>query len=101
MATKKTNGKSDKVEEQQGFEKSLARLEAIVEEMEDRKLSLEDMIARFEEGQKLLKFCAQKLNEVEKKIEVLVKKGDQVVKEEFDPEAGANSDGAEGKDAPF
>ena len=38
----------------QGFEKSLERLEAVVAEMEGGDLSLEDMIKRFEEGQKLI-----------------------------------------------
>ncbi len=66
------------------FEKSMDRLETIVSEMEDGDLSLDAMITRFEEGQKLLKRCSTKLNEVERKIEVLVKKGDQVEAEEFD-----------------
>lgn len=59
----------------QGFEKSLERLETVVEEMEGGDLSLEDMIKRFEEGQKLIGFCAKKLDEVERKIEILVRKG--------------------------
>jgi exodeoxyribonuclease VII small subunit len=58
----------------QGFEKSLERLETVVEEMEGGDLSLEDMIKRFEEGQKLIGFCSKKLDEVERKIEMLVKK---------------------------
>ncbi|MDD4869789.1 MAG: exodeoxyribonuclease VII small subunit [Kiritimatiellae bacterium] len=80
MTTKKT----DKIEEKISFEKALERLEAIVNEMESGSLSLDKMIARFEEGQSLLKFCTQKLNEVEKKIEVLVKKGDKISAEPFD-----------------
>ncbi len=60
----------------QGFEKSLERLETVVEEMEGGDLSLEDMIKRFEEGQKLIGFCSKKLDEVERKIEMLVKKDD-------------------------
>ena len=58
----------------QGFEKSLERLEAVVAEMEGGDLSLEDMIKRFEEGQKLIGYCGKQLNEVERKIEKLVKK---------------------------
>ena len=68
------------------FEKALARLEAVVGEMEGGTLSLEKMMAFFEEGTGLVKYCTQKLNEVEKKIEVLVKKGDAVVAEPFEPE---------------
>ena len=67
------------------FEKALARLEAIVKEMEGGTLSLEKMMADFEEGSGLVKFCTQKLNEVEKKIEVLIKKGETLTTEPFEP----------------
>jgi exodeoxyribonuclease VII small subunit len=70
------------------FEKALARLETIVQEMEGGTLSLEKMMAGFEEGTDLVKFCTKKLNEVEKKIEVLVKKGESVTIEPFEPEEG-------------
>lgn len=66
------------------FEKALARLEQVVGDMESGKLSLEKMMACFEEGTGLVRFCTQKLNEVEKKVEKLVKKGDEVVAEPFD-----------------
>jgi exodeoxyribonuclease VII small subunit len=81
------------------FEQSMERLEQIVKEMESGSLSLEDMISRFEEGQKLLKFCSSKLNEVERKIEVLVKKGDQMVPEEMETgeQSGNESGGSEEK----
>ena len=78
MAEKK-NDKS------QNFEKALERLEAIVAEMEGGTLSLEKMMSCFEEGTELVKFCNQKLNEVEKKIEILAKKGEEIVAEPFEP----------------
>ncbi len=65
------------------FEKSLARLEEIVAGMESGELSLDDMIARFEEGQKLIKFCSGKLDEVERKIEKLLTKEGPVETESF------------------
>ncbi len=77
-------------EEEPSFEKSLGRLEDIVKEMESGQLSLERMMAHFEEGSKLVKSCTHKLNEVEKKIEVLVKKGQAVVTEPFAPGATEN-----------
>ena len=67
---------ADKPEKTQSFEKALARLEEIAAEMESGELGLEKMVAAFEEGQKLVKLCSSKLNEVEKKIEMLVKKSD-------------------------
>jgi exodeoxyribonuclease VII small subunit len=74
------------------FETSLKRLETIVSEMESGKLSLEDMLTRFEEGQGLLKFCTTKLDEVERRIEVLVKKGDKTTTEPFEPETDVPGD---------
>ena len=67
------------------FEKSLERLEAIVGEMEGGKLSLEDMMKRFEEGMDLVKACTCKLNEVERKIEILIQKDGRTSAEPFDP----------------
>jgi exodeoxyribonuclease VII small subunit len=66
------------------FEKSLERLEALVEEMESGALPLEQMIKHFEEGSKLVTLCSGKLNEVEQKIEKLVKKGSELTTEPFE-----------------
>jgi len=79
--------KIDGKQEKPGFEESMARLEKIVAEMEDGQLSLEQMIARFEEGRNLTKNCTKTLNEVERKIEMLVKKGEDVVAEPFEGES--------------
>ena len=76
------------------FEESLARLEAIVRSMESGELSLEKMMAGFEEGTGLVKLCTRRLNEVEKKIEKLVKKDGEVVTEPF----GADADAPAGDD---
>ena len=56
------------------FESSMKRLETIVEELEAGELSLEDSIARYEEGMKLSKRLTQVLDESEKRIERLVEK---------------------------
>ncbi len=52
--------------------------------MEGGELSLDDLIKRFEEGQKLVAVCGRKLNEVERKIELLVSKGDTVEAQPFE-----------------
>ena len=57
------------------FDESLKRLEQIVEQMESGQMDLDAMVASFEEGQRLIQFCSKKLNEVERRIEVLVKDG--------------------------
>jgi exodeoxyribonuclease VII small subunit len=88
--TDKQRVRKDKTEDNPDFEKSLDRLETIVDEMEKGSLSLETMMEHFEEGQKLIDVCTRKLNEVERKIEILVKKGDEVAAEPFespDPDA--------------
>lgn len=55
------------------FEEALGELEKVVERLESGDLSLEAALAAFEEGVGLVKFCNQKLNEAEKKIELLIR----------------------------
>ena len=67
------------------FEQALERLEKIVAEMESAKLPLDDVLKQYEEGTRLVRFCAQKLEEAEKKIEILAKaKGGDVTTEPFE-----------------
>jgi len=68
------------------FEGALARLEKLVEEMESGELGLEEMLARFEEGSALATLCAGKLDEVEQRIEKLVKKDGALKEVAFDTE---------------
>ena len=58
------------------FETALEDLEQVVEQLDSGELSLEDSLAAFEKGVGLVKFCNDKLNEVEKKVELLVKDKD-------------------------
>ena len=67
-----------------GFEESLERLEELVDRMESGELSLEEMIKHFEEGSKLVDVCSAKLDEVEKKIEKLVKRDGALKEEPFE-----------------
>lgn len=55
------------------FEQALSSLEKIVQELEQGDFSLEDAIKKYEEGIALSKICNKKLNEAEKKIEILTK----------------------------
>jgi exodeoxyribonuclease VII small subunit len=69
------------------FEEQLARLEKIVEELEGGNLTLDDSLARYEEGVKALKKCYEVLREAEKRVEVLLKSEDGALKTEpFEPE---------------
>ncbi|HEX9445224.1 MAG TPA: exodeoxyribonuclease VII small subunit [Candidatus Binatia bacterium] len=58
------------------FEEAFEDLEKVVERLESGELSLEESLAAFEDGVRLIKFCNQKLTDVEKKIELLVKDKD-------------------------
>ena len=66
------------------FEKAIARLEEIVAAMEGGELPLERMTAYFEEGHALIRQCGRQLDDVEHKIETLVRKGGEIVAEPFD-----------------
>jgi exodeoxyribonuclease VII small subunit len=55
------------------FEGALEELEQVVEQLESGDLVLDDSLAAFEKGVGLVKFCNQKLNEVEKRVELLVR----------------------------
>ena len=55
------------------FEEALKKLEGIVEAMEADDLPLETLLARYEEGARLVKLCQEKLAEAEVKIQQLEK----------------------------
>jgi len=55
------------------FEAALARLEEIVRSLESGELALEQSLKLFEEGVKLARVCNARLEEAERKVEVLLK----------------------------
>lgn len=55
------------------FEKALADLEKIVEALEGGELSLDESLKKYEDGVKLTRACQAKLQEAEKKIEILTR----------------------------
>lgn len=55
------------------FEDALQELETIVRRLEDGNLSLDESLALFEEGIKLIRLCTQRLDEAEKKVEILLR----------------------------
>ena len=58
------------------FESSLTELEKIVEQLESGDLSLEESLKLFENGVRLSRECRERLNDAERRIEVLMKDGD-------------------------
>ena len=55
------------------FETALKKLEEVVRRLEGGELSLDESLKAFEEGVKLAGFCSAKLNEAEKRVELLLK----------------------------
>jgi exodeoxyribonuclease VII small subunit len=68
------------------FEAALTKLEAIVESMESGEVPLAELLAKFEEGNKLLKHCESRLKDAELKIEQLKKERGAVVFTKFETE---------------
>jgi exodeoxyribonuclease VII small subunit len=60
-------------EKNKTFENSLLELEKIVRELEQGDLSLEESLRLFEGGVKLSRECQERLNQAERRIEVLLK----------------------------
>lgn len=75
------------------FEKQLARLEEIVQKLEEEQTDLDASVKLFEEGITLSKELAQKLETVKFKVSELKKKGAELVPAPFDTELAEGEDG--------
>jgi exodeoxyribonuclease VII small subunit len=71
------------------FESALSQLETIVETMESGDVPLAELLAKFEEGNKLLKVCEGRLKDAELKIELLKKQKDGVAFTKFETSSEA------------
>jgi exodeoxyribonuclease VII small subunit len=78
------------------FEASLEELERIVRQLEQGELPLEKSLELFEQGVKLSRECQERLNQAERRIEILMRdnQGRATVKP-FEPETDLNSGNAE------
>lgn len=94
MKTKSVRGVS--------FEKALERLQEIVAELDRPELGLEASLALFEEGVALSRFCSTKIEEIRKRVEVVLKETPEgFVTEELDAGEGEEEDAdAEGGEEP-
>jgi len=73
------------------FESALKSLEDIVAQLEAGDLTLDRALELFEEGIKISRFCSSKLEEAERKVEILTKAADGAMKEKsFAEEIEAN-----------
>lgn len=77
MAKKKIAAKSKEKTKPPSFEEALERLETIVHDLEEGQVGLEESLAQYESGVKLLRHCYNLLGRVERRIELLSQVDDQ------------------------
>ena len=65
------------------FEESLEKLEEIVRRMEAGEMTLEESLKAFEEGIKLARLCSKKLDEADRRVEVLLREEGELVTKPF------------------
>jgi exodeoxyribonuclease VII small subunit len=65
------------------FEEALGKLEEIVRRMETGDMGLEESLKAFEEGIKLARVCSRKLDEAERRVDMLLKQGEDLVVKPF------------------
>ena len=84
--------KATKPETEMTFETAVERLESLVAAMEADQLPLADLLVRYEEGTRLVKFCQAQLEVAEKRIEIITRnaKGEPQL-EPFEPEKAAET----------
>ena len=78
------------------FEEALEKLEKIVGELEAGELSLDESLKRFEEGVRLARMCSKRLQEAEKKIEIVRKREDGSLETEDFEAAEGQEEGIRG-----
>lgn len=74
-----------KDETPESFEEAMKRLDAIVAKLEEDKLPLDEMLAIYEEGVALARYCGEKLEAAEQKVRLIARQADgSVALEDFD-----------------
>jgi len=72
------------MKEELKFEKAIEKLEVVVSDLEGGEMPLEEAIKKYEDGVKLSRLCLEKLNQAERKVEILTKAlSGEVAKEDF------------------
>jgi len=82
--------KMTKKAEKETFEEALDRLEEIAEKLERGDMPLDESLKSYEEGVRAYRRCSELLKEVEKRIEILTREGENLKSEESEdltPEA--------------
>lgn len=73
------------------FEQAMERLEKIVAALDGGDAPLDDSLALFEEGVRLVRLCSEKLDNAEQKVRMLTRGADgKLVEKEIIPDAQSN-----------
>lgn len=72
--------------EEKGFEEALKELEGVVERLEQGDLPLEEALRLFEQGVRLSRLCHAKLNEAQRRVEILLREGGEMTARPFEVE---------------
>ncbi len=72
------------MKDEKNFEELIDELEEIAELLESDKLNLDESMEKFEEGMRISKLCNEKLENTEKKINILLEKNGEIIEETFD-----------------
>lgn len=67
--------KTAQSKKQPGLEENFAKLEEIIEQLEEEDISLEDAFKAYSEGMTVLKTCNDQIDRVEKKVLKLTQEG--------------------------
>ena len=78
----------DMENEKTTFESTIARLEEIVRSLESGSAPLDESLALYEEGVKLVRFCNEKLEYAEQRVKLLVEGADGSLTEADLPDRG-------------
>ncbi|MEZ4286771.1 MAG: exodeoxyribonuclease VII small subunit [Polyangiales bacterium] len=84
MAAKRGKANS---EEDATFEQVVERLQVVVEQLEGGELSLEESLEKFEEGVRLSRLGQRRLDDAERRVEILLSKNSGIETEPFEGEA--------------
>ncbi|MGM0501731.1 MAG: exodeoxyribonuclease VII small subunit [Bacillota bacterium] len=72
--------------EELSFEDAVTQLEEIVDNLEDKEISLDEALQKYEQGVKLSKFCSNKLQQAEEKIKIIRSEAGTVEVENYEEE---------------
>lgn len=81
------------MKKEKAFEEALSELEEILNRLEQGDLPLEEALQLFEQGVKLSRLCHTKLDEAQKRVEILLKdEGGKMTAQPFEKGAGEEDD---------